>query len=246
MNYYTRYYKRLLKGERASPRGMDVSQTWNTTFTFIPGMTVRRRGDNPAIGFIETAQFFAGVMDHDAIKAAAPHARLDLFGENSAYGPRTVGQFERVIRELSRDPYSRRAVVMIARPDDTPATLPCTLTMQFQLIGGLARSLCAIITMRSSDAIWGLPYDMTQFGGIVMALANCLHVVCAPVIVNIGNAHVYDATRPENPEFDEDWSFSIPNLHTWPDYVEYFKSVVDARYDRAQLETLFNLRRLKR
>lgn len=210
---YQSYYNRVLKlGYAAKPRGLDVVTLQDQEFLFTAGSIVRRPHGNIAIGFVELFQFAMGIFNAESFKRVAPHARLDLFTGQSAYGPRTAGQFERVVDELKHDKDSRRAVITIMHHDDVNETIPCTLSMQFQVHAG---KLFTTVIMRSSDAVWGLPYDIIQFGGIAMLVAACVEVDLAPVLVQIGNAHIYDSSRlPEGDEFTMDTHFSFDRRFT--------------------------------
>lgn len=220
MEDYNVFYDYIIRhGASVYPRGLGAVCIYDNVFQFIPGTIIRRKGDNPSIGFIEMFQFIAGYFDHNEIKALAPHARLELFTQQSAYGPRTSGKFEKIISELSMDRFSRRAVVLIANNNDTPETLPCTTSMQFQVRND---SLLTTVTMRSSDAVWGLGYDAIQFGGIAMCIASCLKIKPGIVQVNMANSHVYNETRVKvltyEYRFWYDNPFNVPNdFHDWDD-----------------------------
>jgi thymidylate synthase len=96
---------------------------------------------------------------------------------NSAYGARIFKphdriaakvkqdwtQWDYVVNELKSDPDSRRAVVHIRSPQDSIlATLdvPCTLSLQFFLRNDKVHM---VTSMRSSDVILGLAYDVPAF-----------------------------------------------------------------------------------
>lgn len=244
MNVYTRYYKNLVRGSRSAPRGQPITYKNDQVYNFMPGTIVRRKGDNPAIGLTELVQLIAGEFDHEGFAACAPNSRLDLFTEQMAYGPRARGQFEEVIQELTLDPDSRRAVVMITKPFDSPGDRPCTLSMQFQLrrLGGRIESIHGTFCMRSSDAIWGLPNDLIQFGGVVMALGSVLGTGVTSGSVMIGNAHVYDSTKPVDVKFDESWTFDMPALDSWPEYVVWARGIMHLRPNREELFKVFRVR----
>lgn len=212
MNNYQLYYNHIVGDGaiRQVPRGLATTGKVDQKFYFNPGEVYTRPGGNPNIGFIELLQFMSGSFNIGTFKKVTPNARLDLFTRQSAYGPRTVDQLGRVLKELRSDGDSRRAVLMVASEFDTSKTLPCTLTIQFQIVEG---KLWTIVNMRSSDLIWGLPTDMIQFGGISMMFANLLDVEVGLCSVNAGNAHVYDATR-DGKLFELRGKFSIPKYKT--------------------------------
>jgi len=96
---------------------------------------------------------------------------------NSAYGarifaphPRIAGgintkwcQWEYVINELVADNDSRRAIIHIRSPQDSllaQKDVPCTLTLQFFLRND---NVHMIVSMRSSDIILGIAYDVPAF-----------------------------------------------------------------------------------
>lgn len=246
MKYYTRFYKKLLAGPSASPRGLQVNYVMNTMYTFVPGTMIRRQKDNPSIGLVELTQLIAGEFDPLWFEVVAPSARLDLFTEQMAYGPRTIGQFNMVIDELLADSSSRRAIVTLTEQGEPRHELPCTIAMQFQLtkVGLLYPTLTSTFYMRSSDAVWGLPYDMIQFGGIAMVLANILRAHAGTSAILIGNAHVYEKTRLKNPSTVEDtWEFSVPQYTRWADHVWWAKDLMRKRPGRLELFNFFNVRK---
>jgi hypothetical protein len=210
----------VTNGVKSSPRGLETVGLFDQSFSFSPGEVFVRPKANLNIGFIEMLQFITGTFDIRPFEIIAPNARLDLFTNQSAYGPRTVEQLPRVIDELRRDHYSRRAVMMIAHPTDTPETMPCTISMQFQLNARRGTPLLfTIITMRSSDLIWGLPTDIIQFGGIAMVVANCLGAVPFECVINAGNAHVYEETKLKPTEqYRLGGHFTLPEYMSLEDY----------------------------
>jgi hypothetical protein len=238
MQYYDRYLRKLRRGYSTNPRGMATHASFNETVIFTPGTCWRRPHDNPAIGFIEGLQLVGGIEDKQAIIAAAPTVNIDLFGPTSFYGPRTAGQFQRVVDELTADRDSRRAVVLIAHHDDVSSTIPCTMGMQFYYVPGY-NQLCMTVTMRSSDAVWGMPYDMIQFGIVHLALSNILRAEPGDSVVNIGNAHVYsDHDGGVNWKLNK---FTIPQYSSWDEYKTWAKYIVEFRPNRRELEKLFCL-----
>lgn len=244
MNYYSSYYERLLDGFASKPRGMPIRYRRNVAFEFYPGNIVRRPGDNVAIGLMEMLQFIGGVFDIHSFEVCAPRARLNLFTPQMAYGPRTVGQFQGVIEELHNDPDSRRAEIIIARGNDKPNERPCTIAAQFQLehyFDPQESYLSSTFYMRSSDAVWGLPNDIIQFGGVTLAIANCLQVPPQPSAVLIGNAHVYNATTVDPSTFDVNWTFNLPVFDDWNNYVEWSRDIISSYPTREELLKIFNV-----
>jgi hypothetical protein len=244
MNKYSRYYRRLKSGERRAPRGLETRGLTNQQIYFPIGTAVRRKGDNVNIGFMEGLQWLAGTFDHDAIARVAPRAKLELFTGQSAYGLRLGKQFERVINELMNDPDSRRAVIMVASPNDALADRPCTLALQFHRETDInhVHWLNATAYMRSSDAIWGLPYDIVQFS--VMSLAASHLLTCEPglLTIMIGDAHIYTDVAESVRHFDDQWWFTMPKFPTLVEYQAWANSLITDE-GLIDLTWAFNLQR---
>lgn len=120
-----------------------------------------------------------------------------------AYGPRLQPQWLYIIDTLRRDPYSRQAVASIWRPPQFHSRdVSCTLSLQFLLRPGLggALRLHTVVTMRSSDAWLGIPYDIFNFTMLSNHLVAWLNLVfvdwdsvtLGEIILNLGSAHLYE------------------------------------------------------
>lgn len=131
---------------------------------------------------------------------------------NSAYGSRIFKphdrickglsrewtQWDYVIDELCRDPDSRRAVIHIRSPQDSilaSKDVPCTLSLQFFLRDDAVHM---VVSMRSSDLVFGIAYDVPAFTLFQEMLANELSMRLSR---NIGlgeythtsnSLHIYD------------------------------------------------------
>lgn len=196
---YEEYYTMLRNtGSAWLPRGHGTTALRDLTVTFPRLQVPRRLRDNPAIGIVEGLQLIAGVFDRNSLEAAAPNARLELFSAQSAYGPRVATQIPRIITALIEDNHTRQAVIVIDKGDEPPASRPCTTSIQFQADES-EYYLNASVSMRSSDAVWGLPYDLIQFNMLLTAVAVCTRFVPGTVTMHLGNAHIYDNTAVQTP-----------------------------------------------
>lgn len=84
------------------------------------------------------------------------------------------GQVQRIVEELARDPDSRRATIVILRPDHfhtESADIPCTLGLTFQI---RHMRLHLHVHMRSSDAIFGMGNDVPCFTWTQELVCNLL------------------------------------------------------------------------
>jgi thymidylate synthase len=84
------------------------------------------------------------------------------------------GQLQRVMQELTNDPDSRRASIMILQPghfNDQTADIPCTLGLTFQIRN---MRLNMHTHMRSSDIVFGMGIDIPCFTWTQELLCNLL------------------------------------------------------------------------
>lgn len=190
---------------------------------YLPtGVIPNRKNLNLNLGWAEALQLLAGVFDPAALKRVAPKADHSLFTLHMAYGPRTVDQWPLVIEELKENPESRRAVIFIAKPDDTSNTIPCTLNIGFLIRNG---QLQTNVYMRSWDVHHGLPYDIMMFSMAAQAVAACLQIPAGVIKVTATSMHLYDQHKGfkvlpsvgykvsafDNPRYTPDW----PMIQRW-------------------------------
>jgi hypothetical protein len=159
-----------------------------------------------------------GFFDRDCIEAIAPNADLSLFTEAGAYGPRIRAQLPRVVQGLAEDPSGRQHILYIGHEGDQyTADAPCTNSIQFLVRPGPleAPALNAVVNMRSSDIIKGLPTDVIQFGLLVQVLGMCLNLFPGIVAVNAASSHMYRADMDKIPtglEAVKERMFQVPTL----------------------------------
>jgi thymidylate synthase len=98
-----------------------------------------------------------------------------------------------MVQVLREDQQSRRAVAILARPA-ADAGLPvkdvaCANSIQFLVRDN---KLNAVVTMRSNDAIWGLPYDIFFFTMLQEMLSVTLGLKLGTYYHFAGSLHLYD------------------------------------------------------
>lgn len=119
---------------------------------------------------------------------------------NSAYGARIFKkhplidfvQWEYVINELQKDSDSRRAVIHIRHPQDSVSAkkdMPCTLTLQFFIRD---KALHLVASMRSSDLIFGISYDVPAFTLLQELMAQQLDVAVGSYMHVSNSLHIYE------------------------------------------------------
>lgn len=219
-NSFTNVYYQLLqhvfeKYEFVSaPRGMKVKESLGVTFRIE---NIRDR-----IPFIVDREFSISYMIAELLwylsanNSTAWISRYSSFWKNisddgvtanSAYGARIFKQhpyqshsliaqdwtqWDFVKKELKKDPDSRRAVIHIRMPQDSALAekdVPCTLSLQFFIRDG---KLHQVASMRSSDLILGIAYDIPAFTFFQELLAFELGVECGTYTHTSNSLHIYE------------------------------------------------------
>lgn len=186
----------MVLGDVVKPRDMEVREVRPLLLSLSnpDRCFTKRPGINRALTYMEICQILAGDFRKSLFDAVSPLASK-LLTEGGAYGPRTHEQLARVIRELMKDPDSRRAVVYVGRPQDlehihssSTTDQPCTMTWQFLNRGG---KLDMIVNMRSWDLVWGLANDVPCFVSVQQGLAWALKLEVGSYTHLAGSAHIY-------------------------------------------------------
>lgn len=195
-------------GDAASPRGQGTRELlgWTTVVDLArPLVTVAAR----ELGYRYLAAEAAWVLSGDnRVSTIAPYSkRISSFSDDGvtyfgAYGPRFVDQVGHVVRALRDDPETRQAVMTFWRPNP-PRTrdVPCTVALQWLVRD---RRLHCVVTMRSSDAWLGWPYDVHTFAALTARVLVGLRfadraawsdVGLGALQLTAGSQHLYDRDR---------------------------------------------------
>lgn len=199
MTPYASHLANILESKlETSPRGLPTKELIGTTFRWDlarPLILDPIRKLNYTHSFGEAAWIVSGDNSLGGIKRYLrkwADFSDDGFTLNGAYGPPFREQLAYIVKTLNADRFSRQAVMTIWRPRPTPSKdIPCTVAIQFLIREG---KLHVVVSMRSSDAWWGLPYDISTFA--FMAYAVAMHLNNPPElgegVLNIGSAHIYE------------------------------------------------------
>lgn len=125
----------------------------------------------------------------------------DLGRINSNYGyliwsENNYSQYENTLKELKKNPDSRRAIMLYNRPSmhydynsDGMSDFICTLASQFFIRNN---KLVMHVTMRSNDAVFGFGNDCPWFKHVQQELAKDLGIDVGDYIHTVGSLHVYE------------------------------------------------------
>ena len=165
----------------SSPRGMKIKENLGVQFRImnprdrLPRVAARNfslayfvaetlwylNADDSTEWISYYAPFWSNISDNNKTANSAYGARI--FKTHPRIGNGNIVQWDYVKEELRKDPDSRRAVIHIRTPSDSiieSKDVPCTLSLQFFI---RENKLHLHVSMRSSDIILGLAYDVPAF-----------------------------------------------------------------------------------
>lgn len=185
-------------GHRVSPRGQQTYEQLAQSLAYYARenlLDVPARKLNYRFAVAEWIWMSMGLSDVETV--AFYNSQMRQFSDDGvrltgAYGPHLCAQRTYVTEMLRRDPDTRQAVIEILRPRRETKDEPCTLSLQFLQRN---RQLHTIVTMRSSDAWLGIPYDAFTFGQVASAIAGELGVDRGWVRIHMGSSHLYARDR---------------------------------------------------
>lgn len=204
MNKVNKIYFNLLKELVRAPRvgntreinnvKVELPSNYNPFITF----TDRQLSIGYAIG--ELIWYFSGRNDKDFIsKFSSFWENISDDGKtsNSAYGymihkKYNYDQLQQVVRILSLDPNSRRALINInyAHPKKLETKdEQCTIALQFMV---RKDRLMMTSIMRSNDIWFGFPYDIIYFRALQVIIADILDVKLGTHTHFVTSLHLYD------------------------------------------------------
>ena len=194
----------------SSPRGMKIKEKLGVQFRIrnprdrLPYVKSRKfsisyfvaesmwylSGNNSTEWISRYARFWEDISDDGKTANSAYGSRI--FKSHPRIADGEIIQWNYVKEELSRDPDSRRAVIHIRTPDDSlyaVKDVPCTLSLQFFI---RESKLHLHVSMRSSDIILGLAYDVPAFTLMQEILANELGIELGEYVHTSNSLHCYE------------------------------------------------------
>lgn len=122
-----------------------------------------------------------------------------------------VDQLAKVIEGIKQDPYGRRHIVSAwnAADLDKMALPPCHYAFQFYVNDG---ELSCKFTMRSTDIFLGLPFSIASYALLTHMVAHVTGLQVGELIVDLGDAHIYNNHIYQVRELLSRTSHSAPEL----------------------------------
>jgi thymidylate synthase len=102
----------------------------------------------------------------------------------------TIDQIDWVVKEIRRNPDSRRLIVTAWNPADTDkmALPPCHCLFQFYVANG--RLSCQLY-QRSADIFLGVPFNIASYALLTMMVAQVTGLKPGEFVHTLGDAHLY-------------------------------------------------------
>lgn len=215
----------LNRGQEISPRQMVTKEVLAVGFRVNLGRHNILYHPTRALNYkFMTAEWLWIVSgSNDLEEIAKFNSELRKFSDDGvvlygAYGPRLGAQLKWVRDRLLTDNSTRQAVATIWMPFERESKdIPCTVALQFLL---RQDKLNLIVTMRSSDAWLGLPYDFFVFSQILNSMAGQLLCDVGFVQFNLGSSHLYDINLVQAQRIIDEgsrgYTFTSPRLTSSP------------------------------
>ena len=188
-------------------RGKTATEAINASFTIANPVArtlyLAARRPNIVFNHAEALWYLSGRNDLDMIAHYARRLRgLSTDGKSltgTAYGPRLFrpthpdgySQFDQILELLRNDPDTKRAAMLVMRPDELAdpgnPDVACTLALQLMLRAG---RLHMAAYMRGNDAMIGLLGDTFAFTFIQEFTARLLGVKVGTYAHHVGSMHI--------------------------------------------------------
>ena len=184
-------------GDEARPRGLPIKERLAVSLTVTDALANVLMDPLRALNYrfmvAEWLWILAGRNDVASLERYNQKMRdfsddgLTLAG---AYGPRLLPQWPYLLNALRADQDTRQATATIFTPCPARSKdVPCTLSFQLLRRAG---ALHGVVTMRSSDAWLGLPYDFFTFSQLLNSMAAALAVRAGALTFHLGSSHLYE------------------------------------------------------
>lgn len=105
-------------------------------------------------------------------------------------GDGTIDQISHLIRDIKKNPDSRRLIVTAWNPADVPkmALPPCHCLFQFYVAEG---KLSCQLYQRSADIFLGVPFNIASYALLTMMVAQVTGLKPGEFVHSFGDAHLY-------------------------------------------------------
>ena len=133
----------------------------------------------------------------------------------------TIDQIADVVRDIRRNPDSRRLVVTAWNPADVPqmALPPCHCLFQFYVANG---KLSCQLYQRSADIFLGVPFNIASYALLTMMVAQVTGLKPGEFVHTLGDAHLYLNHLDQAREQLTRRPYPLPTMRHNPDVTDIF------------------------
>ena len=142
-----------------------------------------------------------------------------------------IDQIANLLRDLRRDPYSRRLIVSAWNVADIPrmALAPCHTMFQFYVANN--RLSCQLY-QRSADVFLGVPFNIASYALLTHMIAQACELGVGDFVHTFGDVHIYHNHFDQVREQLGRQPRALPTLRLNPEVIDLFAF----RYDDIALE----------
>ncbi|HEY0049778.1 MAG TPA: thymidylate synthase [Pyrinomonadaceae bacterium] len=148
-----------------------------------------------------------------------------------------VDQIERLIREIEKNPNSRRLIVTGWNPAtcDEVALPPCHTLFQFKIEN--EKTLHCQLYQRSADAFLGVPFNISSYALLTHLIAHVCDLQIGEFIHTFGDLHIYSNHLEQVEELLKREPLPLPKLELKnAENLKGLKGLLNFRYENLQLE----------
>ena len=133
----------------------------------------------------------------------------------------TIDQIADVVRDIRRNPDSRRLIVTAWNPADVPqmALPPCHCLFQFYVANG---KLSCQLYQRSADIFLGVPFNIASYALLTMMVAQVTGLKPGEFVHTLGDAHLYLNHLDQAREQLTRKPYALPTMRLNPDVTDIF------------------------
>jgi len=137
-----------------------------------------------------------------------------------------MDQVDRVLYDLSHNPYSRRIMTNLYNFSDLHemALYPCAYSMTFNVTG---KRLNAILNQRSQDVLVANNWNVVQYSILLMMMAKVSGFLPGELVHVIADAHIYDRHIPIVEEMLKRPRFAAPTVGLNPAVRNFYQYTVE-------------------
>ncbi len=153
-------------------------------------------------------------------------------GIKHAYREGMFDQVDRVLYDLSHNPFSRRIITSLYNHQDLHEMnlYPCAWSVTFnvtQTKGEEKLTLNAVLTQRSQDMLAANNWNVCQYAILLMMIAQVSDMIPGQLVHMIADAHIYDRHVPIIEELISRPEYPAPKVSLNPEVKDFYAFTTD-------------------